>query len=682
MTIIREKRKHILKIDYSHVVQNAIIDSFKQFNPFVLIRNPIIFVVEVSFILMICLTIKPDLFGTTTLTKGINLSISILLFLTILFSNFAESIAKHIGKAQIDSLRIVHGDIEVKKIRPNETIEYVFASQLQKGDIIKVQAGDLIPLDGEILEGVASVDESAITGESSPVLKEPNTDTSSSVTGGTRVLTDWLLIKVTSEHGETYLDQMVNIAEETERHKTPNEVSLSALLIGSTISFLLVVVTLPVILNYLNIKIEISYLIALFVCLIPTTIGSLILPIKTSGFKEVNAINVLSISEKPIDSAGDIDILFLDKTGTITFGNRMAIEFIPLGSTSLVDVAKIAYLASCFDQTPEGKSILSLAKRHGVEIDIQEIKGIPQEFTAHTRMSGIDLENGDILRKGASDAIKKIVLSKNGKIWPNTEQYVENISMMGGTPLLISKNSEVVGIIHLKDMVKPGIKEKFKEARALGIKSIMCTGDNKTTAKVIAGEAGIEEYVAQTKPEDKIHMIRNYQGNGLIVAMTGDGTNDAPALAQADIGLAMNSGTVAAKEAANMIDLDSDPTKIIDIIKVGRQLLITKGSLTTFSIINDISKYFAILPSIFTLKGLEVLNVMHLTSNISAILSALVFNTILIPLMTPIAISGIKVKNLDPHKLLQNNLIKFGLGGLIIPFIGIKLIDLVIGRFV
>lgn len=678
----KDKKKHKLGIDYSHVFQKAIIDSIIQLNPFVVIKNPVLFIVEICFVLTAALTYKPDLFGATVLNRSINLTISILLLLTILFSNLAENIAKHIARAQVESLHIVHGDIEVKRVQPNGIIEYVFASQLEKGNVIKAQQGDLIPLDGEVIDGVASVDESAITGESSPVLKEPGTDTSSSVTGGSRILTDWLLIKITSEHGQTYLDQMVNIAEDTERHKTPNELSLNTILIASTISFLLVVVSLPAVLHYLNINIEIAFLIALLVSLIPTTIGGLTTPIRISGFERLNKLNVIAMSEKSIETAGDINIIFLDKTGTITFGNRMAIEFIPLGNQSITDLAKIAYLASYYDQTPEGRSIILLAKRYGIDLDINDVKGVPHEFTAHTRMSGIDLENGDILRKGASDSIKKIILSKKGQIWHNTDQLVENIASGGGTPLLVSKNNEIIGIINLKDMIKTSTKEKFKEATTLGVKTVMCTGDNNLTAKVIANEAGIDEYVAQVKPEDKIYMIRNYQEKGMIVSMAGDGTNDAPALAQADIGLAMNTGTVAAKEAANMIDLDSDPTKIIEIIKTGREMLTTRGALTTFSITNDISKYFALLPSLFTIKGFEVLNIMHLESALSAIVSTLVFNAIIIPLMTPIALKGIRVSNKEPYKMLQSNLIRFGIGGLTLPFIGIKLIDLIVGRFI
>ena len=682
MKVKKDKNKDRLEIDYSQVVQRTVIDSIKLLNPFIMVKNPIMFVVELCFFLMIALTLNPNLFFPSTLSKGTNLFVAIILLLTILFSNFAEMFAKHLAKAQSESLNIIHGDIEVKKVLPNGTIEYVFSSQLEKGDIIKVKEGDLIPIDGEVIEGVASVDESAITGESSPVLKEPGTDIASSVTSGTRVLSDWLLIRTTSESGQTYLDQMIHIAEDTERQKTPNELSLNSLLIATTISFLLVTVCLAGILSYLYIKLEITFLIALLVCLLPTTIGSLITPIRIAGFGRVNKLNVVVMSEKLLENAGDINVLFLDKTGTVTFGNRMATEIIPLGTNSINDVAKTAFLASYYDQTPEGRSILALTKRYGVEIDVSEISGTPHDFTAHTRMSGIDLENGEILRKGACDAIKKFILSKQGKIWTNTDPMIENIAMQGGTPLLISKNTEIIGLINLKDIIKTTIKDKFKETNLLGIKAIMCTGDNSLTAKVIARDAGINEFIAQAKPEEKIQLIRGYQTKGLIVGMIGDGTNDAPALAQADIGLSMNSGTVAAKEASNMIDLDSDPTKIIDIVKIGRQLLATRGALTTFSITNDISKYFAILPSMFTIPSLQLLNIMHLESSLSAILSALIFNTIIIPLMIPIALKGVEFKNIEPRKMLQQNLLIFGLGGLITPFIAIKVIDIIVGRFV
>ena len=682
MAVTSEQKKDTIKINHTNVVQKSLIDSMKLLNPIETIKNPILFVLECSLILMTILTVKPDLFGATALTKEINLTIALTLLLTILFSNFAESLAKNYAKAHADGLRIVHGDVEVKRVLANGLIEYVFTSQLNKNDIIKIQEGDLIPIDGEVIEGVATVDESAITGESSPVLKEPGTDTSSSVTGGTRILTDWLLIKITSKQGETYLDQMINITEDVERHKTPNEVSLNTLLTISTILFLFIVITLPFIFHYLHIKIEISFLVVLLVCIIPTTIGGLITPIKISAFDKINKLNILLMSEKSLETASNLNIIYLDKTGTITFGNRMATEIIPLGANSINDVVKTAYICSFYDQTPEGKSIIALAKRYGTEDDTKEIKGISHEFSAHTRMSGIDLDSGDILRKGASDAIKKLVISKYGKIWEDTDRLVESIAMQGGTPLLISKNNEVIGIIHLKDIVKASIKDRFKELKNTGIRTIVCTGDNNLTTKVIAKEAGIDEYIAQAKPQDKISLIRENQAKGLVVGMIGDGTNDAPALAQADIGLAMNTGTIAAKEASNLIDLDSNPTKIIDIIKTGKQLLITRNSLTIFSFTSNISKFIVILPAMVTLKGLEFLNILNLESNALIVISALTLNTLLIPLLAPIALNGIKIKNLNNNHIMLQNLIMYGIGGLVTPFVGIKLIAILIKNFI
>ena len=678
----KEDNEKIKVINHAAVIQSSLVESIQMLNPFTIIKNPILFVLEFCLILMILLSVKPDLFGPTSLSKEINMVISFILLLTILFANLAENLAKNYAKAQADNLRIIHGDIEVKRLKEDGLIEYVFTSELEKGDIIKVQEGDLIPIDGEIVEGMASVDESAITGESSPVLKEPGTDIASSVTGGTRVLTDWLLIKITTEQGQTYIDQMISIAEDAERHKTPNELSLNAFLTATTISFILVVISLPVVLNYLHIKFEFTFLITLLVCLLPTTIGGLITTIRISGFNKVNKLNALTMSEKSLEVSGDINVLYIDKTGTLTFGNRMATELIPLGNNSILDVAKAAYITSYFDQTPEGRSIIMLAKRYGGEVNIKEIKGTPHEFSAHTRMSGFDLENGDILRKGASDAIKNMIENKKGKIWENTDKLIEKVALQGGTPILIAKDNEVVGLIHLKDIIKGSVKDRFKELKSLGIKTVLCTGDNKLTAQVITEEAGIDTFIAQAKPEDKISLIRKNQADGMIVAMAGDGTNDAPALAQGDIGIAMNTGTVAAKEASNLIDLDSDPTKIIDIIKTGRQLLSTRGALTTFSITNDISKYFAILPVLFPIAGLEALNIMHLESNLSAILSTVTFNAIIIPLMTPIALKGVTVQTKDPDITLRQNLLIYGLGGLIVPFIGIKLIDLIVGRFV
>ena len=679
MAVTTEQKNGTVKINYSNVVQRSLIESIKLLSPISTIKNPVLFVVEFCLLLMVILTFKPDIFGPTTVTKETNLIMSLILLLTILFSNFAESLARNYAKAQADSLRVVHGDIEVKRVSEKGLIEYVFTSQLNKNDIIKVQEGDLIPIDGEVIEGVSTVDESAITGESSPVLKEPGTDTSSSVTGGTRVLTDWLLIKITSEQGQTYLDQMINIAEDVERNKTPNEINLNKLLTASTILFLLTVTGLPFILRHLNIKVEISFLVALLISLIPTTISGLITAIRISGFDRINRLNVLAMSERALEIASNLNIIYLDKTGTITFGNRMAVEIIPLGTNSINDVVKTAYICSYYDQTPEGKSIIALAKRYGIEVDVKEIKGIPHEFTAHTRMSGIDLENRDILRKGASDSIKKMILGKNGKVWENTDQLVENIAIQGGTPLLISKNNEIIGLVHLKDIIKTSIKDKFKELKNIGIKTIVCTGDNNLTAKVITKEAGIDEYIAQAKPQDKISLIRENQAKGMIVGMIGDGTNDAPALAQADIGLAMNTGTVAAKEASNLIDLDSNPAKIIDIIKTGKQLLITRSSLTMFSFMSNISNCILILPVIFTLKEFNILNI---TSHTSVIISVLAFNALLIPLLAPIALNGVKIKNSNYSQALLQNLLIFGTGGLITPIAGTKLMSVLIGGFI
>ncbi len=669
-------------INHYNIAQRSLLDSIKLFNPITTIRNPVLFITECCLIVMVVLTIKPDLFGSTTLTKEINLIISLILLLTILFSNLAESLARNYAKALVDSLRIVHGDIEVKRVLDNGLIEYIFTSQLNKNDIIKVEEGDLIPIDGEVIDGVATVDESAITGESSPVLKEPSTDTSSSVTGGTRILTDWLLIKITSEQGQSYLDQMVNIAEGIGRQKTPGEIRLNTLVITSTILSLCLVTILITVFNYLKIKIEISFWIALLIALIPTTISGLINSIRIAGFDRMNKLNVLAMSEQTLEIASNLNIIYLDKTGTITFGNRIATEFISLGANSIIDVAKAAYMSSYYDQTPEGKSILALSRRYGIEDGIKEMKVIPHEFNSHIRMSGIDLENGEILRKGASDAIKKMVISKNGKIWENTDQVVESISIQGGTPLLISKNNEIIGLIHLKDIIKTSLKERFKELHNTGIKTIMCTGDNNLTAKVITKEAGIDEYIAQAKPQDKILLIRENQAKGLIVGMIGDGTNDAPALAQADIGLAMNSGTIAAKEASNLIDLDSNPAKIIDIIKTGKQLIITRTSLTMFSFTSNIAKCIIILPAIIPFKEFQILNILNLTSNISMIISVLALNALLIPSLMPVALNGIKIKNLTHKYLVLQNLIIFGMGGLIAPFVSIKLIVILVERFI
>lgn len=674
MQEFKNKIKHV----YPEILKNAFIDSTLQLNPFYLLKNPVLLIVQICLILTILLSINPTLFGPSELSRYQNITISVLLFLTIFFSNLAENIAKQIGKVQADSLRIIHGDIEVKKINEEGIVEYVFASQLKKGDIIKVQEGDLIPLDGEIIEGIASIDESAITGESSPVLKETGTHTASTVTGGTRILTDWLKIRITAEQGETYLDQMICSAEETTRHKSENELSLSSFLTGSTISCVICVIVLYFAMKSTNLTIEYSYLIILLICLIPTTISSLVVPITISGFEKVNELNVVVTSKTPIENAGDIDYIFLDKTGTITHGNRMAMEFIPVDANSILELAKGAYISSLHDQTPEGKSVLTLSKRYGVSLNESEIKGIAYEFSAQTRLSGIDLNTGDIYRKGAVDAVITFLKKKYGNISFDQKSIVDNISLQGGTPLLVSKNDKILGVINLKDLVKTSIKGRFKELNNLGVITVLCTGDNHLTAKVISKEAGIDEFISEAKPEDKIKLIRHYQSQGLLVAMIGDGTNDAPALAQADIGLTMNNGTTAAKEASNMIDLDSDPTKIISIIKVGRQLLATRGALTTFSIINDIAKFFILIPSLLPATSMNQLNFLNIPNGYPAVISALIFNAAIIPIMTPIAIKGVPISNLPPNKLLERNILIFGFGGLVIPIIVIKLISMLV----
>ncbi len=655
------------RINYNNIIYKSFIDSLKSLNPFTLIKNHTLFLFELCSFIMFFLCIKPDIYNNNIFTREVNLFISIILITTVFISNFIASATRNYTKSQAENLRVVHGDIEVKRLLNNGLIEYVFTSELKKNDIIKLQEGDLIPVDGEVIEGVATIDESAITGESSPVLKEPGTDTSSSVTGGTRVLTDSLLIKVTSEQGHTYLDQMINITENTETQKTTNKYETNMHFIGSIVLLTLSLILFPTIAKHYKLDYEINYIIALFVCLLPLTMESLSLPIQISGFNKISKLNILAMSEKALEIASKINIVYLDKTGTITFGNRMATELVPLGTHSITDVVKAAYICSYYDQTPEGKSIVTLTKRYGVEVDIGEIKGIPHEFTAHTRMSGIDLENGDILRKGACDAIKKLVTSKGGKIWENTDQLIESIAIQGGTPLLISKNNQIIGLIHLKDIVKISLKDRFKELKKLGVKTIMCTGDNNLTAKVITTESGIDEYIAQAKPQDKISLIRENQAHGNVVAMIGDGTNDAPAIAQSDIGLAMNSGTIAAKEAANLIDLDSNPAKIIDIIKIGREIAITKNAINAFSITSNIAKCLILISG-------TSLNFLHLSSSVTTLTSVLMFNSLGLLIMAPIAVNGMSSKKI--------NLPIFTLTGLIVPPIGIKLIDLIISKFI
>ena len=654
------------------IMKNSIISSFKKMNPKFMIKNPIMFIVELGALLTLLVTIFPGVFKSTQ-SFGYNLTISLVLFITVFFANFAESIAEGRGKAQADTLKKTKKDTQAKLIDKNGNIKIVSSSELKKGDVVQVSAGEIIPSDGEIIEGIASVDESAITGESAPVIKEADGDFNS-VTGGTKVMTNSLKIRISVSAGESFLDKMISLVEGAARQKTPNELALSTLLISLTIIFLVVVWTIIPIAGFVKINIDISTLIALLVCLIPTTIGGLLSAIGIAGMDRVTKFNVIAMSGRAVEVTGDISAMLLDKTGTITFGNRMADEFIPVGGHTSKEVTYYALLSSLKDNTPEGRSVVELAHKLGVkaEAGIEEDAEVI-DFTAETRMSGMNFKNGMAVRKGASASVEEYVKSNNGVIPADLDSEVERISKLGGTPLVVVKENDIMGVIYLKDIIKPGMQERFKQLRAMGIKTIMVTGDNPLTAQTIAREAGVDDFIAQAKPEDKITAIKKEQSQGRLVAMTGDGTNDAPALAQADVGLAMNSGTMAAKEAANMIDLE-----------IGKQLLMTRGSLTTFSIANDVAKYFAILPAIMsaTLPSIGVLNIMGLASSNSAILSALIFNAVVIPALIPIAMRGIKYKPASANAILAKNMLLYGVGGVITPFIGIKLIDMIVRLFV
>ena len=673
------RKKQNKKLLTPEILKQALIGSVKKLDPRYMIKNPVMFVVETGFLITLLLTIVPGLFGEgDTGLRTYNLIVSIVLLVTVLFANFAESVAEGRGKAQAASLKKTQKDTEAHLLDQdgNETI--VSSSELKKGDVVMVMAGEVIPGDGEVIEGIASVDESAITGESAPVVRESGGDFCS-VTGGTTVVSDWLKIRITSDPGNSFLDRMIALVEGASRKKTPNEIALSTLLVSLTIIFLIVIVTLYPIGMYCGVQLPLSTLIALMVCLIPTTIGGLLSAIGIAGMDRVTRFNVIAMSGKAVEACGDVDTMILDKTGTITFGNRLAADFFPVKGASRSDLIRCAALTSLHDETPEGKSTLELARRLGD--NSEEIHGSSfMEFTAQTRMSGVDLPDGTKVRKGASDAIEQYVLSQGGKIPADLHAHVEKVSSLGGTPLVVCQNKQVLGVIYLKDTVKPGMAERFERLRAIGIKTIMCTGDNPLTAATIAKEAGVDGFIAECKPEDKISVIKKEQAEGKIVAMTGDGTNDAPALAQANVGLAMNSGTTAAKEAANMVDLDSDPTKILEVVEIGKQLLITRGSLTTFSIANDIAKYFAIIPAMFmaAIPQLGVLNIMHLSTQNSAILSALIFNAIIIPCLIPLAMKGVKYRPMSSGKMLARNMMIYGLGGVVTPFIGIKIIDMLI----
>jgi potassium-transporting ATPase ATP-binding subunit len=662
------------------IVRRALWDSLVKLDPRNMMKNPVMFVVEVGSLATSILLIRDVLRHQGAF--GFNLQITLWLWFTVLFANFAEAMAEGRGKAQADSLRKARAETIANRLLPDGKIEQIASSKLRAGDLVRVVASEFIPSDGEILEGVASVDESAITGESAPVIREAGGDRSA-VTGGTRVLSDWLKIKITSNPGETFLDRMIALVEGAERQKTPNEIALNILLAGLTIIFLLAVVTLQPFAIYSGSPQTVFVLVSLLVCLIPTTIGGLLSAIGIAGMDRLVQHNVLAMSGRAVEAAGDVNTLLLDKTGTITLGNRQASEFVPAPGITEAQMADAAQLSSLADETPEGRSIVVLAKERyalrGRELASQEVTFIP--FTAQTRMSGVDMDGREI-RKGAVDAITKY-LTQHGTVLPKEIQAsVETIARSGGTPLVVAENRRALGVIHLKDIVKGGMRERFDQLRAMGIKTVMITGDNPLTAAAIAREAGVDDFLAEATPKDKMDLIRGEQKQGKLVAMTGDGTNDAPALAQADVGVAMNTGTQAAKEAGNMVDLDSNPTKLIEIVEIGKQLLMTRGALTTFSIANDVAKYFAIIPAMFaaTFPVLNTLNIMQLKTPQSAILSAVIFNALIIVALIPLALRGVKYRPMGAAVLLRRNLWIYGVGGIIVPFVGIKLIDMFITR--
>jgi K+-transporting ATPase ATPase B chain len=660
------------------ILRNAIVDSFWKLNPRWMIKNPVMFVVEVGAVITLVV-----LFINTAQHKGsffFGLQITLWLWFTVLFANFAEAMAEGRGKAQADTLRKARAETDARRVDCNGTTEIIASSRLRSGDIVLVAAGEFIPGDGEVIEGVASVDESAITGESAPVIRESGGDRSA-VTGGTRVLSDEIRIRITSNPGETFLDRMISLVEGASRQKTPNEIALNILLAGLTIIFLLAVVTLQPFAIYSGAPQSIFALISLLVCLIPTTIGGLLSAIGIAGMDRLIQRNVIAMSGRAVEAAGDVDVLLLDKTGTITLGNREATTFYPAPGITEAELASAAQLASFSDETPEGRSIVVLAKEkyglRGRELAPHNPIFIP--FSAQTRMSGVNMDGTEV-RKGAPEAIKRYVAEKGQTCSTEVEAHVERVAKSGGTPLLVAQNFRVLGVIELTDIVKGGIRERFDHLRAMGIRTMMITGDNPLTAAAIARQAGVDDFLAEAKPEDKMALIRNEQAKGKLVAMTGDGTNDAPALAQADVGVAMNTGTQAAKEAGNMVDLDSNPTKLIEIVEIGKQLLITRGSLTTFSVANDVAKYFAIIPAMFagTFPLLKALDIMKLHTAESAILSAVIFNALIIIALIPLALRGVRYRPLGAAALLRRNLLIYGLGGVIAPFAGIKLIDVLL----
>lgn len=660
------------------ILKSSVRGAVVKLNPLHMLKNPVMFVVEAGFLITLLLCFFPNVFGKgENGLQAYNILVAGILLATLLFANFAEAVAEGRGKAQAQSLKKTQKDMQARILGEDGTESNVNASMLKKGDIVLVKAGELIPNDGEVIEGVASVDESAITGESAPVLKESGGDFSS-VTGGTMVASDWLKIEITSNPGESFLDRMISLVEGASRKKTPNEIALSTLLVSLTIIFLIVVVSLHPMGAYSGVHLPVPTLVALGVCLIPTTIGGLLSAIGIAGMDRVARFNVIALSGKAVEACGDVDTMVLDKTGTITYGNRMAAEFIPLSGVDAQELIRCAVISSLKDDTPEGRSIVELGKKLSEKhLDMPpETEFMP--FSAQTRMSGVDFPDGTKVRKGACDAIQKYAQKLGGYIPEDMEAHVNEVAELGGTPLAVCEGDRILGIIYLKDTIKAGLVERFARLRAIGIKTIMCTGDNPLTAATIAQEAGVDGFIAECKPEDKIMVIKAEQAQGKIVAMTGDGTNDAPALAQADVGIAMNNGTQAAKEAANMVDLDSDPTKMLDVVEIGKQLLITRGSLTTFSMANDIAKYFAIIPAMFmaAIPQMQALNIMGLSTPFSAVLSALVFNAVIIPCLIPLAMRGVAYKPMRAEKMLSRNMLVYGLGGLLVPFVGIKLIDL------
>jgi len=669
----------------AELLGQAFRESLVKFDPRVQIRNPVMFVVWLGSLLTLALTIEPDLFGPSGASRLYNGVVTIILVLTVWFANFAEALAEGRGKAKAAALRRTRSDLRADRVLEDGRHETVLATDVRKGDLLRVEKGATIAADGEVLEGVAYVNESAITGESAPVLKEAGTDIYSSVTAGTTIISDWLLIRVTNNPGDTFLDRMIRLVESARRQKTPNEIALTVLLSILTLIFVIVVATIAPVATYLQAQINIADLVALVVALIPTTIGALLSAIGIAAIDRTMRFNVLAMSGKAVEAAGDVQTLILDKTGTITTGDRQANDFIPVAGRKQKDLVQAAFLGSYFDTTPEGRSVIAAALARGAEtsVGLDQARGL--DFSAQTRMSGVDLADGRVVRKGAVASVVRHVADEFHASAPaDLQKIADGASQTGATPLAISVNGEIYGIVVLSDTLKPGIRQRIEQLRKMAIRTIMVTGDNPITARAIAAEAGVDDFIAEAQPEDKLVLVRREQAEGRLVAMTGDGTNDAPALAQADVGLAMHSGTSAAKEAANLVDLDSDPTKLTDLVAIGKQMLITRGALTTFSIANDVAKYFAIIPAMFiaALPGLAALNVMGLATAHSAILSALIFNALIIPLLIPLALRGVRFRVETAESLFSRNLWIYGFGGLVAPFVGIKLIDLLIAPLV